>query len=253
MLRLSLLFFSVLLLAGCQTPAGMHQLENENNSLKQRLDKAEDQINALTTEQQKLSNQLTEANRVIAVLGEEKAARVSESSTLRGQIRRFVQEQIDAQKTFLVNSNLLDYVGGELVQRSKYDNRPLMLVDMHNKMPAQGVITGIGGYFVQPTEMVVKVMRQVQDNLVVIWESKPITIRKSGLVKVNLPVSVGVEKDDILGYYFPTLATVSFDQGTAETLVTTKNLRPGNAIGISSLGGKDEKRAYSLGVYALLK
>ena len=88
MLRLSLLSFSVLLLAGCQTPAGMHQLENENNSLKQRLDKAEDQINALTTEQQKLSNQLTEANRVIAVLGEEKAARVSESSTLRGQIRR---------------------------------------------------------------------------------------------------------------------------------------------------------------------
>mgnify|MGYP000612124829 CR=1 FL=1 len=83
--------------------------------------------------------------------------------------REVVQREIDGLKAFLVKGDLLDYVGGEQVARKKYDNRPLMLVDLQNAVPRPGVLTGVGGYFAKPTQMVVKVLRPINKDLVVIW------------------------------------------------------------------------------------
>ncbi len=242
-----------LVLTACQTPPNMQQLQNEKQALQVELKAAEQEISNLKSERDTLQSELDEANRVIGVMGGEKSARVKESSTLRNEVRRFVQRQIDGLKSFLVKGDLLDYVGGEQVARKKYDNRALMLVDLQNAVPRPGVLTGAGGYFAKPTRMVVKVLRPVNDNLVVIWESQPMAIKKAGKVNVTFPVSVGVEKGDVLGYYFPNLATATFDTGTADTRYTKQNLRPGSKIKPSSLSGKKERRAYALGVYGLLK
>jgi len=248
-----LLILIPLALTGCQTPPNMQQMENEKQALQLELTTAGQEIAKLQAERNKLQAELNEANRVLDVMGGEKSARVKEASTLRNEARRFAQSQIDDLKSFLLNSNLLDYVGGELVTRKKFDNRPLMLVDLQNSIPRPGVLTGVGGYFAKPTQMVVKVLRPVNNYLVVIWESHPVTINKAGRSNVAFPVTVGVEKGDVLGYYFPTLATASFDTGTADTRYTTENLRPGSKIKPSSLDGKKEQRAYALGVYGLLK
>lgn len=242
-----------LTLTACQTPPNMQQLQTEKQGLEVELKAAEQEITQLQAERDKLQSELDETNRVLGVLGGEKTARVEESSTLRNEVRRFAQSQIDGLKSFLVKSDLLDYVGGEQVARKKYDNRPLMLVDLQNSVPRPGVLTGVGGYFAKPTEMIVKVLRPVNDDLVVIWESRPITINKAGQVNMSFPVTVGVEKGDVLGYYFPKLATASFDAGTADTRYTKENLQPGTRIKPSSLSGKNERRAYALGVYGLLK
>lgn len=242
-----------LLLTGCATTDGLQRLETQNQTLQQQLDTANQKIQGLQTKQNELQADLDESQRVNVVLDKEKSSRIKESATLRSQLRTFAQQQIDANKAFLVNSNLLDYVGGELVKRAKYDNRPLMLVDIDNAMPKSGVLTGVGGYFVKPTVMKVQVLRRVNERLVVIWESRPLLINQTGLVKKNFPVTVGVEKGDIIGYYFPKQATVSFDTGTADTRYTKEVLRLGNSIKLSSLSGSSEKRAYSLGIYAILK
>src|SRR5690606_26853384 len=84
-----------------------------------------------------------------SVLATEKTSRVEESSTLRGQVRKFVQDNVDAFKNFMVQGNLLDYVGSELVARAKQDNQPAFLVDFANPMPSSGVLTGVGGHFTQ--------------------------------------------------------------------------------------------------------
>ena len=248
-----LLLFSPLAFTACQTPPNIQQLESEKQALRLELTNAEQEIAKLETARNKLQAELNEANRLLDIMGGEKSARVQESSTLRNEVRHFAQSQIDDLKSFLLNSNLLDYVGGELVNRKKFDNRPLMLVDMQNSIPRAGVLTGVGGHFTKPTQLVVKVLRPVNNYLVVIWESRPITISKTGRSNLAFPVTVGVEKGDILGYYFPTMATASFDTGTADTRYTTENLRLGNKIKPSSLGGEKERRAYALGVYGLLK
>ncbi|MDH3947439.1 MAG: hypothetical protein OEU74_00605 [Gammaproteobacteria bacterium] len=242
-----------LTLTACQTPPNMQQLQSEKQTLQVELKAAEQEITKLKSERDTLQSELNEANRVIGVMGGEKSARVKESSTLRNEVRRFVQRQIDGLKTFLVKGDLLDYVGGEQVARKKYDNRPLMLVDLQNTVPRPGVLTGVGGYFAKPTQMVVKVLRPVNNDLVVIWESRPIAINKAGQVNAAFPVTVGVEKGDVLGYYFPKPATATFDTGTADTRYTKDNLRPGSKLSPSSLSGKKERRAYALGVYGLLK
>ena len=243
----------LLFLGGCQTLMDMQQLENKNQSLQQQLESANKQISDLQKERSKLRAELTEANRLIGVLGEEKTARVGESSTLRGQVRRFVQGEIDGLKKFLVNSNLLDYIGGELVSRAYVEEKPILLIDLQNKIPRRGVLTGAGGYFVKPTSMIVKVLRTVGDKLVVVWESQHMPINNTGLVKFGFPVSVGVEKGDVLGYFFPKAATIYFDEGSGDTRFLHQNLKPGSSTKVSSLGGKNKKRAYSLGVFALLK
>lgn len=248
-----LLLFSLLVFTACQTPPNIQQLEGEKQALRHELTTAEQEIAKLEDERSKLQAELNEANRVLDIMGGEKSARVQEASTLRSEVRHFAQSQIDDLKSFLLNSNLLDYVGGELVTRKKFDNRPLMLVDLQNSIPRPGVLTGVGGYFAKPTQMVVKVLRPVNNYLVVIWESRPVTISKAGRSNVAFPVTVGVEKGDILGYYFPTMATAGFDTGTANTRYTSENLRPGNKIKPSSLDGEKERRAYALGVYGLLK
>ncbi len=240
------------ILSGCQTPISTQELESRNQSLLQQLNSAENKIKQLESEQNKLQSTLDESNRVLQIIGKEKSSRFTESTLLRSQVRHFAQTQIDVYKSFLVNNNLLDYVGGELVKRKQYDNRPIMLVDLKNEIPHSGVLTGIGAYYARPTEMTVKILRKIEDKLVVVWESRMLKIKKTGLIKTRFNVTVGVEKGDILGYYFPKAATVAFDKGTGDTRYLNRNLRPGSSISPSALEG-DEQRAYSLGVYGLLK
>ncbi len=243
----------ILVLSGCQAPLNTHELEIRNQSLHQQLNLAQNKIQTLESKSQQLQNALNESNRVRKIIGKEKSSRFNESTLLRSQVRRFLQEQIDVYKSFLVNNNLLDYVGGELVERKQYDNRSLMLVDLKNKIPHPGVLTGVGAWFIKPTHMIVKVLRKIDDKLVVVWESRNLNISKTGRIKTRFQVTVGVEKGDVLGYYFPKAAAVAFDKGTGDTRYLSRNLRPGSSISPSSLEGEDQQRAYSLGVYGLLQ
>ena len=243
----------ILVLSGCQTPINVHELEKRNQLLQQQLTTKKNEIQTLETERQQLQKALNESNRVRKIIGKEKSSRFNESTLLRSQVRRFLQEQIDVYKSFLVNNNLLDYVGGELVQRKEYDNRSLMLVDLKNEIPRPGVLTGVAAWFIKPTHMIVKVLRKIDNKLVVIWESRKLNISKTGRIKTRFHVTVGVERGDVLGYYFPQAATVAFDKGTGDTRYLRRNLRPGSSISPSSLEGEDQQRAYSLGVYGLLQ
>ncbi len=243
---------SMLILSGCQTPVNIQELESRNQSLQQQLDMAQNEIQSLESERSQLQTALDESNRVREIIGKEKSSRFNEATLLRSQVRRFVQDQIDVYKSFLVNNNLLDYVGGELVKRKQYDNRPIMLVDLKNEIPRTGVLTGVGAWFIKPTRMTVKVLRKIDNKLVVVWESRNLNISKTGLIKTRFHVTVGVEKGDVLGYYFPEAATVAFDKGTGDTRYLSRDLRTGSSISPSSLEG-EQKRAYSLGVYGLLQ
>lgn len=240
------------LLSGCQTTPDIQQLKSQNQNLKRELDVAGREIDRLKTQEKRLQSEVTELNRVIGVLDIEKSSRVSESSNLRGQVRGFVQQQIDGLKSFLVEGNLLDYVGGELVERTQSEAKPLLLVDLDNRIPKAGTLTGVGGHFLRPTQMMVKVLRPVDNKLVVIWQSPSLDVPLPGLYKVPFNVSVGVEPGDVVGYYFPQETAVSFDTGTGDTRYQYDDAALGTSLRTGSLMGEKKRRAYALGVYGLL-
>lgn len=244
---------ALLLLSACETQPEMQEVQSENQRLQTELSDAREAIDTLEAEKNLLQRDVDELERVIDVLDAEKSSRVRESSQLRGQVRGFVQQQIDALQDFLVQGDLLDYVGGELVERSTVaDEEPLFLVDLGNPIPRAGSLTGVGGHFVASAELVVKVLRPMDDGLVVIWESQPLTVERSGIHQLPFPVNVGVEEGDVIGYAFADHLPVSFDEGTGDTRYLNESPALGETIERDSLQGERFERAYSLGVYGLL-
>ena len=243
-----LLLLGIVALSACQTSPDVKQMAQ----LKADLTAANNNIAQLQTQEAELRSDLAEKSRVNTVLGVETTSRVQESSELRGQVRVFVQKQIDAYKDFLVRGGLLDYVGGELIVRAKTDIKPLLIVDLVNIIPKAGTLTGVGANFVKPGKFSVKVLRKVEKNLVVIWDSKPLLVTQTGTVRINIPVSVGVEQGDLIGYYLGEGVAVSYDEGTGNTRYQSEDLKLGDVINTSSLDGEKSHRAYSLGVYGVL-
>ncbi|MBB3167928.1 hypothetical protein [Simiduia aestuariiviva] len=256
MLRVCAITALCVLTAACQAPKNIQQLQQQNQNLAAELATARANIAQLQQREQALEADVAELNRVMNVLGTEKSSRVQESSQLRGLMRSFVQDQIDLLKDFLVKGDLLDYVGGELVTRNGIADKPdqqLLLVDLQNPLPSEGVLTGVGAYFTMPGSFRVKVLRRVDANLVVVWESKLLPVAQAGKQRINFPVSVGVERGDLLAYYFPNQVNAAVDAGTGDTRTYDGDLALGKTLAVRSLDNAKQKRAYSLGVYGLLK
>lgn len=251
-LPLITLVAATVLLGACQLQPDIQQIKDQNLQLTNDLQRATLDIATLKSQEELLRQEIAELNRVNSVLDTEKMSRVQESSDLRSQVRRFVQRQIDAYKDFMVQGGLLDYVGGELVERSNVEDKPLLLVDLANPIPAPGTLTSVGAHFVKPGTFSVKVLRPVDDKLVVIWDSNPLNVLQTGINRINFPVSVVVEKGDVIGYHFTEGVVVSFDEGTGDTRFQSEALTLGEMIKASSLAGEKRRRAYSLGVYGLL-
>lgn len=237
---------------GCQAPPNIQKLQSENGVLQQQLERSNQKVAQLQADKVLLEQDMAELKRIMGVLGEEKSSRVAESTNLRGEVRQFVQAQMDGLKNFLLASDLLDYIGGEAVERSNVDDEPVLVVDMFNAVPRNGNLTGVRGFFQNAGTVAVKVLRPIGDNLVVVWASQPIKVLERGEQSLKFPVSVGVEKGDLLGYYFAQPELVSFDTGTGDTRYLTEDKRVGSVIRPSSLKGESAKRAYSVGVFGLL-
>ncbi len=252
MLRIIVLLCCTVVLWGCQTPPDLKKLQDENNALQQQLSQSRDEASQLKADKTSLQQDIAELNRIAGVLGEEKSSRVKEATSLRGQVRQFVQSQIDSLKHFLLASDLLDYIGGELVVRNNVDEKPILVVDLYHPVPRNGTLTGVGGYFQSTGTLSVKVLRPIADKLVVVWSSQSMTIPKTGLQQLSFPVSVGVEKGDYLAYYFNEPGLVGFDTGTGDTRYLNKDVAVGASVKQSSLRGEKNKRAYSVGVFGLL-
>lgn len=258
--KLPIFLLAFVWLSGCQAPASVTQMQAENASLERELAAAKDEITALKAHEKDLQSRVEELDRVAAVLDTEKTSRVAESSKLRRQIRQFVQRHIDALKAFMVEGNLLDYVGSALIERAHEHTpvnsealEPLLLVDFANPIPAAGVLTGVGGIATAATDIEVKVLRKIDQQWLVVWSSQPLSFALSGFNRESFRVNVGVEKGDLVAYYFPRSASISFDTGTGQTLFRRDDISIGGLLNVNSLDGQSQQRAYSLGVYGLLR
>lgn len=239
------------LVAGCASE-DVQRLQRENQALQQQLGDANKKIRDLKQTEAELRDTIGELRHTASVLTTEKSSRVQESSTLRNQVRQFIQNNIDDLKAFMIKGNILDYVGSELVPRTKIDKDSMFIVDFANPMPSSGILTGVGGNFARAGTFYVKVLHPVGGQHVVTWESKALEVTAAGKQQIQFPVSVGVEKGDVVGYFFPGPPNVGYDTSTGDTLYSGSDTALGNTISKSFMSGSSERRAYSLGVYGLL-
>jgi hypothetical protein len=241
-----------LVLAGCQSTGNQNELQKENTNLKQRLQSAESEIGQLKGTNALLKRDIDSLNHVVSVLDTEKNSRVAESSLLREKVRFFVQNQTDVLKNFLVEGDLLDYIGGELVQRSMTEDKPRTIVDLNNRIKAAGVLTGVGAYVIKPSQVRVMVLREFDGELVVLWQSEVIKMANTGKSAIQFANSVSVEAGDYIAYRFVDVAGVGYDTGTGNTRYSDNEFVQGKTFPISSLLGEKDKRSYAIGVYGLL-
>ncbi|WP_448213877.1 hypothetical protein [Colwellia sp. MEBiC06753] len=252
MRKILLLPISIIALSGCGSTGNKNDLQTVNTNLRQALAAQKQENSELLANNTLLNKKIDNLNQVIAVLDTEKSSRVQESTVLRGQVRNFVQNEIDALKAFLVEGDLLDYVGDELVERINLDEKPITIVDLSNRMPSAGVLTGVGAYVTRPTAMKVKVLRYIESNLVTVWESSVITMDTTGPNRLQFNNTVGVEKGDVIAYEFTATPGVGYSTGTGSSRYSNQPLALGSNIQVSSLMGTNQKRAYSMGVFGLL-
>lgn len=239
-------------LAGCGGSLTTKELEEQNNELASQLAKADERIVQLEEGNATLSALLSEQQRLAMILDSEKSSRTQASSELRLQVRQYMQSELDRLKDFLLTSNLFDYVGGELIERGQLESEPVILVDLANPIPRKGTLTGVAGLFSAPSSFRVAVLRPVNGRYVVIWQSTLLEAAR-GEIKMRFPVSVGVESGDVIAYEFPETVGVSFDRGTGDMRLSKKGLALGATVSSDSLKEKNQKRAYSLGVFAILE
>ena len=140
------------LLVGCgSTNNNNNDLRDVATNLEGQLKVAKESNNILLDENRVLKLKVDKLSGIVSVLDTEKTSRVKESSVLRNQVRKFVQHEITGMKNFLVQGGLLDYIGGELVQRSKVEDSPMTIVDLNNRINSSGVLTSLGAYVVKPS------------------------------------------------------------------------------------------------------
>jgi len=240
------------LLIGCGSTNNKSGLRDVATNLEGQLAIAKERNNVLQDENRVLKLKVNKLSGVVSVLDTEKTSRVKESSALRNQVRKFVQSEITGLKEFLVKGGLLDYIGGELVQRGSVEDAPMTIVDLNNRINSSGVLTSVGAYVVKPSTVKVKVLRYIESKLVVVWESKSIRMNLVGPNRHQFVDSVSVEKGDVVAYEFSKNVGVGFSEGTADSRYSKKPLMLGDSIHVSSLLGAKKKRAYSIGVYGLL-
>ena len=241
---------TVAFLGGCAS-TDVKQLRHERDVLSAELAVKEDRIGDLEKQNQNLEDELTYQKKVGKNLEKEKTAQVEETSIVRREARAFVQEQMGTLREFSENKELLDYIGGEPINRTGTGGENILLVDMKNKIPASGTLLGGKVFAKSKTNLSFCILRPQGNNLVVLWISKPASVPKGGLSRVTFDVPVAAEKGDLIGLYSSGILQIPFDYGTGDTRTIVGPLTVGKVIPMDTLEG-DGSRTYSFGVSGFL-
>ncbi len=252
MKRFTGLAIATILVSGCATTGNVKVLQEENKKLKSDLTQSLARISSLEADKRDLQKEISVLKHVQSVLRTEKSSRVQESGRLRSQTRAFANQGINSFRDFLKASDLLDYVGGERVQREHIEGAQQLVVDAGNPIPRAGNLTSVGGYFADAGIFSVVILRRIEDALIVVWESQPFEVPRSGESRFEFQASVSVEAGDILGYVFPKKVIIPFDKGTGKARYVDEIVKIGDRIRSSDLRGSNDARAYSVGAYGFL-
>jgi hypothetical protein len=240
------------LVTGCQTPQGVAELQAKNRTLQDELVATRNQVIELNETKDRLNKELAYVQYVNSVLEKEKTIRVGEAEDLRMETRTFISEQMQAVRAFAQQEVLQDYVGSELTARAKVKGENQLLVDLKNRMPANGTLLEGRIYLAEPAPFAFVLAREVADQMIVLWKSDTYVVTNAGLQEITFDIPVSTQAGDCVGAYFPQAVQAPYDNGTGNTRYKKGPVRLGDRFPVGDLK-EDKDRTYSFGVAGLFE
>lgn len=250
------LMFFIVNIASCSTNEATRKIKLKNDLLQKevlsyqgKVTTYQGKVAALELQLKDSEAKIEELNSLSSDLSKEKVSRVEESNKLRAEVRQFIRREMDDFREFFKSSDIADYVGGELIDRSNISGSNLTIIDFSHTFPKKGRLLGAAVRVTQPTVFSVLVFRRIEKKLIVLWKSELFKVVDLGNSKVGFKLDVTVEKGDLLGFSFPENVGIPYNNKTGDTGIVEGQLESGKLIELSDIDYRNEKRSYSAGVY----
>lgn len=254
---------AALLMAGAGCAANCQKIQQEldscRNTLKDQdfiIKKQDSTIRQQENQIQTYEANLAELNKHLAISSREKGTYEERIRKISSEIREYMQKQMQDNREFLTGIVFDDFIGNELVPREFSGENRALIIEVSHPVPSGGHIKGIGGYFLDSGEIVVKLFRLVEkDYMVVHSKSILVEAQKPSMQFVDFDSPLIIKPGDIIGYYFPGTVFVPYD--TDVGAISYQTLRSdeypsGSRISEDAIWEKNQvKRKYSLNYYGI--
>ena len=207
-----------------------------------------------TIEKQGLN--IAELERQLNISSDEKGQNDARVRDISAKVRDFMQKQMRDNSNFLTDIALEDFIGDELMAREHTDGEKLIIIDVAHPVPSGGQINGVGGYFKGPSDVVIKLLRPVGNDYVVIYTKElKFDAGQAGKKSVDFESPFIVKKGDVIAYYFPGPVNVPYDSNIGINTYSemgSDEYKQGDRIAAENIWHKDQvKRKYSLNYYGI--
>jgi hypothetical protein len=239
-------------LAGCATTdQQLLQLRSENEKLKSEVSDQASEIASLAGKNQKLEEDLAYCSKRTDVLLKEKGARIEESAQTRKGVREFTDQVMSSLQTYFQKAEVVDYVGGELLERANVDAlKNMVLVDLGNTIRADGTVIGGRAYLTGPSRLQFCLVRGNENGAKysVVAITPPIVAADAGVQAWSFEVPMAAKKGDLVAVYLPDDVSIPYDDAdTGHVVAVPGPVKLNGGIALK-FGGAKNKRAYSFGV-----
>jgi len=227
-------------------------IKKQEATIRQKDEQLADQSKAI----EKLKLDIAELERQLNISSDEKGQNDARVRDISAKVREFMQKQMRDNSNFLTDIALEDFIGEELMAREHTDGEKLIIIDVAHPVPSGGQINGIGGYFKGPSDVVIKLLRPVGNDYVVIYTKElKFDAGEAGKKTVDFETPFIVKKGDVIAYYFPGPVNVPYDSNIGINTYSEMELdeyKQGDRIASEDIWHKDQvKRKYSLNYYGI--
>lgn len=254
---------ALLLIAGAGCAANCQSIQQELNTCQTTLKdqdfiikKQESTIRQQDAQIQTYESNIAELTKHLNISSREKGTYEERIRKIAAEVRQHMQKQMQDNREFLTGIVFDDFIGNELVPREYAGESRALIVDVSHPVPSGGHIKGIGGYFLNSGDIVVKLLRLVEKDFMVV-HSKYIRVeaQKPSKQFIDFESPLIIKPGDIIAYYFPGTVFVPYD--TDVGVVSYQTLRSddyqnGSRISEDDVWEKNQvKRKYSLNYYGI--
>lgn len=234
---------------GCATvPPDVQSMRLENERLVRHLENTKTVISRMEQEKANLNSEIEKLRVELDISNREKDDTVADSYALRSAIRNYLGLHLTEVRDFLSKAVLLNRIGGHAIKRPLLDSEPVCLVDLKNRMPADGMVWGGRLFTTKPCSVQFFIVREERGKNVAVYCSENINITTPGINEMYFDSPCRVQKNDFPGILVNQPGGIPYSFGAGDTRVVANNkIKNGDRIDYTEQ--KTSGRTYS---FALL-
>ncbi len=227
-------------------------IKKQESDIRQKNQKIEEQQETI----KKKDADIAELNRQLNISTNEKGRYDERIKDIASSVREYIKQQMRDNRNFLTSIALEDFIGNELIEREHTGEGNMLVINVEHPVPSGGQINGIGGYFTGSADIVIKLLRPVGNDYLVIY-NKEIKVEATapGKQYIDLDSPFIVKKGDVIAYYFPGIVNAPYDSeiGTnTYTKMRSDKYPHGERVAAEDIWHADQaKRKYSLNYYGI--